>query len=518
MAKLELLTTSQMARADQLAIASGVPSLTLMENAGRSVADEAVKMLQPEARIFVLCGPGNNGGDGFVAARLLAERGYDVDVMCLVALADLIGDAAVMAKRWADSRVVSDTKTLTGKRDLIIDAMFGAGLSRPVDGKAAALVKQANTSDTPILAVDVPSGLDGTTGSAAGPVITATRTVTFFRRKPGHLLLPGRELCGDVIVADIGIPTSALSEIDSKTSANAPALWQAHFPSLSPDSHKYTRGHAVVVSGPPSKTGAARLAARGALRIGAGLVTVASPAAALAINAAHLTAIMVAEFEGPRGLADILSDHRLTATLIGPGTGVSLATRLLVQVVLEFDSATVLDADALTAFTLDQDDDADPVVGHLFTLIKENSARPVVMTPHEGEFKRIFPDLANPSDLVHSPNLVNPKVGSKLERARQAAHRSGATIILKGADTVIASPDGRAAINTNAPPTLATAGSGDVLAGLVTGLLAQRMPAFEAACAAVWLHSECANLFGPGLIAEDLPQQLPKALAHLFGR
>ena len=502
MTMLELLTASQMARADQLAIASGVASLTLMENAGRAVADEAAKMVAPGASIVVLCGPGNNGGDGFVAARLLAERGYGVTVIGLASLAELNGDAAVMAKRWSQPVDTSETASVTGSQ-LIIDAMFGAGLSRPLEGKAAVRVKQANTSDIPILAVDVPSGVNGSTGLVGGPVIKATRTITFFRRKPGHLLLPGRELCGNVIVADIGIPASLLTQIDCKTFANSPLIWQSEFPSLASSGHKYTRGHAVVVSGPPDKTGAARLGARGALRIGAGLVTVASPTASLAVNAAHLTAIMVAGFDGPRGLADILSDGRRNAALIGPGAGVSLATRLLVQVALEFDAAVVLDADALTSFTLDQDDDADPVVGHMFTLIQENPGRPVVMTPHEGEFKRIFPDLAD------------PKVGSKLERARDAAARSGAIVILKGADTVIASPDGRAAINENAPPTLATAGSGDVLAGFVTGLLAQGMAPFEAACAAVWLHGECANLFGPGLIAEDLPDILPRALAGL---
>jgi ADP-dependent NAD(P)H-hydrate dehydratase / NAD(P)H-hydrate epimerase len=501
---LELLTASQMVRADQLAIASGIASLTLMEAAGQAVAQEAVKMVSADAAIAVVCGPGNNGGDGFVAARLLAERGYAVTVVCLDGVADLKGDAAVMAGKWAGP--IAAGEAAIPQACLVIDALFGAGLSRPLDGEAALLVTLINSSGIPVLAVDVPSGLDGSTGLAQGPVIEAARTVTFFRLKPGHLLVPGRTLCGEVIVADIGIPASVLKDIDCMTFANKPDLWLSHVPGLTSQTHKYTRGHAVVVSGPPDKTGAARLGARGALRMGAGLVTVASPTAAMAVNAAHLTAIMVAGFDGPRGLADILSDGRRNATLIGPGAGVSLATRLLVQVALEFDAAMVLDADALTSFTLDQDDDAELVVGHLFTLIQENPSRPVVMTPHEGEFKRIFPDLAE------------GKAGSKLDRARQAAVRSGATIILKGADTMIASPDGRAAINSNAPPTLATAGSGDVLAGFVTGLLAQGMPPFEAACAAVWLHGECATLFGPGLIAEDLPEILPRVLAALFAR
>lgn len=535
---LELLTTEEMARCDRLAVEAGVPSLTLMENAGRAVADEAARMVAPGARIAVLCGPGNNGGDGFVAARLLAERGYDVVVASSTPLAQLKGDAAVMAARWHGPTefarwpaplvdgVSDDATSDEGGEALVIDALFGAGLARPPDGDFAAAIELTNRAAAKgvrVLAVDVPSGLDGNTGTALGEhVVQAARTVTFFRRKPGHLLLPGRVLCGEVVIADIGIPepvlaannwkfnlaaalgateVGELSAIVVNAWANAPALWLDAYPWPGLDGHKYSRGHAVVVSGPMHATGAARLGARGALRVGAGLVTVASPPDAVAVNAAHLTAVMLAPFEGARGLGEILADARKNAILIGPGAGVSLATRLLVQVALEFEAAVVLDADALTSLTLDQDDDPEPVVNHLFAHIKENPARAVVMTPHEGEFKRLFPDLT----------------GSKLERARAAAVRSGAVVILKGADTVITASDGRASINENAPPWLATAGSGDVLAGFVTGLLAQGMPAFEAACAAVWLHGDAACRFGPGLIAEDLPEQLPAVLADLAG-
>ncbi len=493
----ELLTTAEMAEADRLAVAAGAPSLTLMENAGRAVSDAAVEMVTAGARIAVLCGPGNNGGDGFVAARILREHGYDVRVACSVDVATLKGDAAEMAKRWVGA-VESAGVVDFACSDLIIDAVFGAGLSRPIGGAALALLASI-PADRRVLAVDVPSGVVGNSGLADAATVTATRTITFFRRKPGHLARPGRDFCGDIVVADIGISGAVLDVINPKTFANAPALWMRDFPTLSVQSHKYTRGHAVVVSGPAEQTGAARLGARGALRVGAGLVTVVSPLGALAVNAAQLTAIMLKPFEGPRGLAEILADSRITAVLIGPGCGVGIATRLLVQVALEFEAACVLDADALTSFTIDQQDDPEPVVEHLFALIKENANRNVVMTPHEGEFKRLFPDLA----------------GSKVERARVAAVRSGAVVVLKGADTVIAAPDSRAAINENAPPWLATAGSGDVLAGFVTGLLAQGMPPFEAACAAVWLHGECATLFGRGLIAEDLPEMLPKVLARL---
>ncbi len=490
MPPLELLTVEEMARADTLAVAAGVPSLTLMENAGSAVADAAAEMARPGARIAVLCGPGNNGGDGFVSARRLKARGFDARVALLGTRDALKGDAREMAGRWEGETLEAGPAALEGA-DLVIDALFGAGLSRPLDGAAALAVAAANASGKPILAVDVPSGLDGTTGAAAGPAVRATRTVTFFRRKPGHLLLPGRRLCGAVTVAGIGIPDSVLEAIRPRLSANAPALWRAHYPWPKLDGHKYGRGHAVVVSGPVHATGAARLGARAALRIGAGLVTVASPLDAVAVNAARLTAIMLEPFEAPNGLERVLRDRRRNAALLGPGLGVGEPARRMVEIALASGARAVLDADALTSFA-----ETPPA---LFEAISGETARGAVLTPHEGEFNRLFGELP----------------GSKPSRAREAARVAGAVVILKGADTVIAAPDGRAAINENAPPWLATAGSGDVLAGFVTGLLAQGMPAFEAACAAVWLHGECANAFGPGLIAEDLPEVLPGVLRRL---
>lgn len=498
---LELLTTDQMSRADRLAADGGVASLTLMENAGRAVAAEAMRMAPAGARVVVLCGPGNNGGDGYVAARLLAHAGYGVRLVALTASGRLASDAAVMASRWGGpTEPDTNVPAAIAWADLVIDAMFGAGLKRALEGAATSIVAALDVAAKPVLAIDVPSGLDGSTGLPTGPVVRATRTVTFFRRKPGHVLLPGRDLCGETVLADIGIPSSVLAPIAPATFSNAPALWSRLFPRPASSGHKYTRGHAIVVSGPANRTGAARLAARGAIRGGAGLVTMASPGDAIAANAAHLTGVMLEAFDGPRGLAEVLSDPRRNALLIGPGTGVGTATRLLTQVALDHDAACVLDADALTSATIDQDDDEEPVVSHLFAQIRENPQRPVVLTPHEGEFTRVFGDTP----------------GNRLARARDAAARSGAIVILKGPDTVIAAPDGRAAINENAPPWLATAGSGDVLAGIVTGLLAQRMPAFEAACAAVWLHGACGQRIGPGLIAEDLPEALPAVLASLF--
>jgi ADP-dependent NAD(P)H-hydrate dehydratase / NAD(P)H-hydrate epimerase len=491
--RLELLTSAESSEADRLAAVAGVSSQSLMETAGSAVAAEALAMLGSKRRVAVLCGPGNNGGDGFVAARLLEEQGCEITVALLGNRAALKGDAAAMAQRWRGEIGALSTASIE-TADLVIDALFGAGLARPLSGIAADVVTALNASGLPVLAVDVPSGLDGTTGMADGPVVEATRTVTFFRRKPGHLLMPGRALCGPVIVADIGIPGAVLADIGVRTWANAPGLWLSHLPRPGLEGHKYSRGHAVVVSGPAAHTGAARMGARGALRIGAGLVTVASPPDAVAINAAQLTAIMLAPFEGPQELAEILADRRKNAILLGPALGVGEATRHLVETAVASGAATVLDADAITSHADAPDE--------LFRAIAKVVERPVVATPHEGEFHRLFPDL---------------KDGSKLERARAAALRSGAIMVLKGPDTVIAAPDGRAAINEGAPPWLATAGAGDVLGGFIAGLLAQGMPAFEAACGGVWMHGAAATAFGPGLIAEDLPEALPQVLRTLLG-
>jgi len=475
----EILTCAEMAKADAFAVAHGMPSLTLMENAGRVVADAVAARFKPCA-VTVLCGPGNNGGDGFVVARLLDESGFIVRVAHDV---DHKGDAKEMSARWKGTRVALEPEALDGAK-LVVDALFGAGLSRPLAGAYAQIVGALN--DLPVVAVDIPSGVSGDTGQPLGGVhVRAALTVTFFRKKPGHLLLPGRALCGETVVGDIGIPPQAAN---TQLHENSPALWQ--FPWPRPEGHKYARGHCVVVSGHAHATGAARLAARAALRVGAGLVSVASPPEAVAVNAAHLTAIMVKPFQGAAGLGAILSDKRLNAVALGPGLGVSRQTRELVTTVLKSGAATVLDADAVTAFK------DEPQA--LFALLDDTC----VLTPHEGEFERLFPGLLDQS-------------ASKLEAARTAAARALCVVLLKGADTVIAAPSGKAVINANAPPGLATAGAGDVLAGLTAGLLAQGMTAFDAACAGTWLHGEAARRFGPGLIAEDLSEMLPAVLKEL---
>jgi hydroxyethylthiazole kinase-like uncharacterized protein yjeF len=493
---IELLTTSEMARADRLTIASGMPGRVLMESAGRGVAD-VVSTLRPAGPIVVVAGPGNNGGDGFVAARLLAERGLAVRVALFAERGALKGDAAAAAARWTGATEVAEPRAVQGAA-IIIDALFGAGLARPIEGAALALIAAINAEQAQTIAVDLPSGISGDTGLIVGAAaVQADETVTFFRRKPGHLLLPGRLHCGKLTVADIGIPAGVLDEVKPQCWANEPPLWLPKFPRPSASGHKYDRGHAVVVSGPMPLTGAARLAARGALRAGAGLVTIASPGNALAVHANESVAVMVREVDGPAALASFLADRRRNALVVGPGGGVGEKTREQVSVALASQAAVVLDADALTSFAGQMVD--------LARLIKSRTA-PVVLTPHDGEFERLFNDINEDNN-----------VKSKLEKARLAAKRSGAIVLLKGPDTVIAAPDGRAAITANSPATLATAGSGDVLSGVISGLLAQNMPVFEAACAGAWLHGEAAAEFGPGLISEDLPDMLPKVFQRLFG-
>ncbi len=492
----ELLTTQEMAEADRLTIDGGVSGIDLMENAGRAVADCIAANHPAAARIVVLAGPGNNGGDGFVAGRILAERGCRVRMLLLGHADQLRGDAARVAKRWTGPVEPASSDPLI-TADVVIDALYGAGLDRPVEGQACDLIELVNAAPARVYSVDLPSGINGTTGAVMGTAVKATDTVTFFRRKVGHLLLPGRLHCGEVRVADIGIPDTVLDRIDPQTFVNGPFLWADDFPVPDVAGHKYERGHAVVVSGGVSSTGAARLAARGALRAGAGLVTIASPREALAVNAGASLAVMVRPVDGPAELSEFLEDARRNVVVLGPGGGVGPQMRELVLAALSGPRAVVLDADALTSFA---DDPQALIAG-----VSLRGEAITVMTPHEGEFTRLF-------------NKINEvqKANSKLEQARLAAEKTGGMILLKGADTVVATPDGRAAIAENAPPWLATAGSGDVLAGFVAGLLAQGMPGFAAAAAAVWVHGEAGIEAGQGLIAEDLPEVLPKIYRRLL--
>lgn len=448
---LELLTPEETAAADRAAAALGRPVSWLMENAGRAVARAMRARLRP-CRTLVLCGPGNNGGDGIVAARHLAAAGWPVRV------------ASLAASRWHGLRAPF-TPAAAARADLVVDAVFGAGLSRDVDAGLADVLRAARR----LVAVDVPTGLDGATGAVRGYAPQAELTVTFFRLKPGHLLLPGRMLCGETVLADIGLPDAAMPE-GVRTFRNHPALWT--LPAPDPAGHKYSRGHVTVLGG-AGMTGAARLAAAAARRAGAGMVTIAASGAADIYRAGE-PGVIVDE----RPVAELLADARRNAWVCGPGLGMAAAAAALPGL-LAAGRQVVVDADGLSA-----------CAG-----APERLCGAAVLTPHAAEFARVF----------------GPPGVDRLAAVRAAAGRTGAVVLLKGADTIVAAPDGRAVVNDNAPPWLATAGAGDVLAGIIAALLGQGMPAWEAACAAAWLHGAAATSAGPGLIAEDLPARLPAA-------
>jgi hydroxyethylthiazole kinase-like uncharacterized protein yjeF len=474
----KILTVAEIAAADRAAIASGTPGIELMERAGTAVADAIAERFSPRP-VCVLCGPGNNGGDGYVAARLLKSRGWPVEVRALAAPAT--DDARAAAATW-DGGLAPFDGPLDAR--LYVDALFGAGLSKPLNGEAAAMAARLAENPEAVVAIDVPSGLPGDTGMPEGPAVIAGLTVTFHAKKPAHVLQPGHDLCGEVVVADIG-----LAEAPGALIENGPEAWLARFPWPTHASHKHARGRLVVVSGEAWNTGAARLSARAGLRMGAGLVTILSPSDALAVNAAHLEAVMLKGFDTEAELEQAAAD--VDAAIIGPAAGVTENTLVNVMALARTGAALVIDADAITVFRDDPEE--------LFSVLDVDD----VLTPHPGEFERLFPGL-----LKDSPH--------RIAAARRAAQRADAIVLLKGADTVIAAPDGRACVNSNGSPWLATAGSGDVLAGFIGSLIAQGMESFEAACAAAWIHAEAAELHGPGLIAEDLPGLAPTILRRLY--
>lgn len=529
----ELLTAAQMRAIEEAAIASGeVTGLELMERAGRGVV-EAVFGHWPELaatphRAVVFCGPGNNGGDGFVVARLLKERGWEVALILYGDAGKLPPDARVNYERWAamgavrllgfptiDEAAVEDVTRVLGapagekKPDLVVDAIFGTGLTRPPEALAMLFdiwERMHENAFERVVAVDLPTGLCSDSGRLLGPQVepgapcpclNADLTVSFHRPKLGHYLGAADRRCGRLAVADIGL--DAYQPEDALGICRLARPW---FGPRSPGRHKYDHGHALVLTGTSGRTGAARLAARGALRAGAGLVTLGAPGNAFQEVACQITALMLRRVDDAAGLHEMLEDTRFNALCLGPGLGGERA-RGLVPAALKAGRATVLDADALTAYT-----------GHasaLFGMLHESC----VLTPHGGEFARLFPDIAAKLDDVPGEGPAY----SKVDAARQAANRAGCVVLLKGADTVIAAPDGRCALNSaqyeRAAPWLATAGSGDVLAGFIVGLLARGLDPLYAAETAAWLHVEAALAFGRGLIAEDLPEALPPVLRAL---
>jgi hydroxyethylthiazole kinase-like uncharacterized protein yjeF len=479
-----LILPEAVAKIDAACIQSGIPGYRLMTSAGLAVSACALKRYPGARRFVVLAGPGNNGGDAYIAAQALREGGANVVLFQLRPGPPSSADAM---RAFDDCDLAAEPletfEPATG--DVIIDGVFGAGLGRNVPPALAALIRKVTDQNLPVIAIDLPSGIDGRTGQVLGAAFRAEVTVTFMALKPGMLLLPGREHCGEIEIADIGVPGRLTSAHRSSVAINGPMLWSAFAAGHGAQAHKYSRGALVVFSGHAAHTGAARLSAETALRAGAGLVTIASTQDAMAENAAHLTAVMLREINDLSELKTWLEDKRLSTFVLGPGFGIGQKARDLALALA--DRRLVLDADGITSFRDDPD--------ALFQAFSGGEPR-LVLTPHEGEFSRLFVEIAGNARL------------SKVDKAIAAAKRANAAVIYKGSDTVIASPDGRAAINTNAPPSLATAGSGDVLAGICGALLAQGYPAYEAACAAVWHHGDAANRTGDGLTAETLLERV----------
>jgi len=509
----ELLTADEMQSVDCHAVRSGVDSYSLMQAAGRAIA-ASVQMLPCETRrVLVLAGTGNNGGDGAVAGEALRQSGIAVTLLRVcsdrekdkksTASTELTDTDRAFAAwhgptHWLElvtAGLPATIEQLLDSADVIVDALLGAGLSRRIDGLLAQLIEAANNASAHILAVDLPSGLDGNSHIPQSICVRADTTVTFFRYKPAHCLYPGRALCGQLELAQIGLTAAMLSPISSDCRINHPESWRDLLPLPAVDGHKFQRGHVLVRGGPVQQTGAARLSATAALQTGAGLVTLASTSDALAVNASHLTAVMLSTVNSGREWQVAIDDSRITALLIGPGNGRSAATRSAVLAALTTGKSVVLDADALSCWQ--------QTSSLLFPALR-SSASAVVLTPHAGEFKRLFGNM----DFMQLP--------SKLHQAQAAAVESGAVVVFKGPDTVIAAPDGRAAININAPPWLATAGAGDVLAGVIAAFLSQGVEAYAAACAGVWVHGNAASEQGFPMTAESLIPALGSVIAKLL--
>lgn len=491
MSDAAILMTEEMDKADRFAADNGVSGPQLMEAAGAGVA-RAIRSRYAPRETIVLCGPGNNGGDGFVAARHLADAGWPVRVFCLTSRDELDGDAAWAASRWEGEVKPLDEADIP-RGGLVVDALFGAGLSRPLEGAAKRLAQNSGKAGAVIVAVDVPSGLLGDSAQPDGPVFGADLTVTFHRYKPAHLLQPGAMICGEVVLVDIGIPDGWTREAEPCAQLNNPELWRVPGLDVDPDAHKHRRGRLCVLSGPAGASGAARIAAQAGLKGGAGFVTLLCPGSALMEVSTASLDIVTRALDRDKSMAETLQDHRADAAILGPGAGVNETTRERVLSALSLKIPLVLDADALTVFS----DDPDTLIASLH--------EDCVLTPHAGEFDRVFPGLRE-------------KAVNKIEAVRAAAEKSGAIVLLKGPDTVIAAPDDRVRVNVHASPRLSTAGTGDALAGLIGAFLAQGEDAFDAASAAAWIHGDAGRAMGPGETVADLLGHLSASLSALAGR
>ncbi len=487
-----ILTCDEVRIAEERAVEAGITLWALMRKAGQACAD-VLHAEFPDGRVIVLAGPGNNGGDAFVAAQRLRDLGRDVWLYDLAPKGDRTPEGQNALRALTGPRQPLEDMRLH-REDIVLDGLFGAGLSRALTGEAAFAVEHVNASGARVVAIDVPSGVNGDLGAVAGPAIRADVTVTFCCKKPAHVLQPAASLCGEVIPAEIGFGKFVAAVGGNRLNENDPTLWSHALRWPAATSHKHQRGRLAVVSGGLANTGAARLAAQAGLRSGAGLVTLLCPPAALMVAASSLTAVMTSSFAGPDDL--LAQTERSTAIVIGPAAGITDATRECVERLAEAGRRLVLDADALTVF-------ANGVARLAVQLVNgEASGGAAILTPHAGEFERLFPGL-----LAGSP--------TRIDAVRAAANRMNCVVLLKGADTVIAAPDGRAVINSHATPFLATAGAGDVLAGVIGGLLAQGLEPFEAACAGAWMHGDAGLRVGPGLTAEDLGAALRDVLRAL---
>jgi NAD(P)H-hydrate epimerase len=491
-----VLSAQQMRFAEQHAVQAGTPLIILMERAGLAVAEQIMARYEKRPTL-VLCGPGNNGGDGFVTARHLSAKGWPVRVLLYGKLEELPPEAKIAASRWRGAVMTASAASVESVIEkgakLVVDALYGIGLKRPIGGEGAAMLQAVNRANLPVVSIDIPSGLNSDTGQIFGQTVAANLTVCFFRKKLAHVLMPGRMICGETVVVDIGIPDDALHSLTLQVSENNPDLWSTYFPQPRLNMNKYDRGHALVLGG-HDMMGAAKLAALAAQRMGAGLVTIAAPQSIYALYAMAMTSVMVKPVEEGEGFsqsfADILSDRRFNVAILGPGAGAHAGTKAAVFAALAAGKRCVIDADAINAFTREAD---------VLRTAMEPLHGQCVITPHEGEFERLFQRVVDPTK-------------DKISRVRTAAAYLNCPVLLKGADTVIASPEGLVIVNSNGPATLATAGTGDVLAGFIGGLMAQGVDAFIAACMGSWLHGAVATEHGPCLIAEDLINELPQAL------